>query len=71
MVAARSQRYAVILQAYNCQVEYQPSTEHGNVDALSVQQSEKKEAEIFFFSGLDDLPVDTKDIWERPEKILY
>ena len=35
LAAARMQRWAVILQAYNYQVEYRPSKEHGNADALS------------------------------------
>lgn len=53
-------------------------THHGSSPIATVcsnfaglQLPTAKEAEIFFFSGLDDLPVDTKDIWERPEKILY
>ena len=33
--AATMQRWVVILQAYNYEVEYRPSKEHGNVDALS------------------------------------
>ena len=35
LAAARMQRWAVILQAYSYQVEYRPSKEHGNADALS------------------------------------
>jgi len=60
------QRWAVILQAYSYQVEYRPSTEHGNVDALSRLPCNipplKEEAELYFFSGLEELPVDAKDI---------
>lgn len=61
------QRWAVILQAYNYQVEYRPSTEHGNADALSRDlpcnnPPLKEEAELFFFSALDELPVDARDI---------
>ena len=71
LAATRMQRRAVILQAYNYQVEYRPSREHGNADASSRLQCNspplKEEAEIFF-SGLEDLPVDAA---ERPEEILY
>ena len=58
------QRWTVILQAYNYQVEYRSSAEHANADALSRLPCDirpmKEEAEIF--SGLDELPVDSKDI---------
>lgn len=60
LAAARMQRWAVILQAYKYQVEYQPSKENGNADALSHLRCNdpplKEEAEIFFFSGLEELP---------------
>ena len=66
LAAARMQRWAVILQAYNYQVEYRPSKEHANADALSRLPCNapplKEEAEIFFFSGLEELPIDAKDI---------
>ena len=66
LAAARTQRWAVILQAYNYQVEYRTSAEHAKADALSCLPCDispmKEEAEMFFFSGLDELPVDSKDI---------
>ena len=66
LAAARMQRWAAILKAYNYQVEYRPSKEHGNADALSRLPCNapplKEEAEIFFFSGLEELPIDAKDI---------
>ena len=66
LAAARMQRWAVILQAYNYQVEYRPSKERGNADALSRLPCNapplKEVAEIFFFSGLEELPIDAKDI---------
>ena len=65
LAAARMQRWAVILQAYNYQAEYPSSAEHANADALSRLPCDispmKEEAEMFFFSGLDELPVDSKD----------
>lgn len=67
------QRWAVILQAYNYQVEYRPSTEHGNADALSRDlpcnnPPLKEEAELFFFSALDELPVDARDTDQQGHK---
>lgn len=66
LAAARMQRWAVILQAYDYQVEYRSSAENANADALSRLSCDlspiKEEAEMFFFSGLDELPVDSKAI---------
>ena len=57
------QRWAVILQAYNYQVKYQPSKEHGNADALSRLSCDNPTLkEETFFTGLDELPIDAKDI---------
>ena len=55
-------------------MEYRSSAEHANADALSRLPCDlspmKDEAEMFFFSGLDELPVDSKDIsrdtWRDP-----
>ena len=60
-------RWAVILQAYNYEVRYRRSTEHGNANhaLLSTRingQLMKKEVKILFFAGFDDLPVSTKAI---------
>lgn len=73
LAAARMQRWAVILQAYNCQVEYRTSKEHCNAHALlrlpcNAPPLKEEEAEIFFFSGLKELPIDAKDI---SREILY
>ena len=72
LAAARIQHWAVILQAYNYQVEYRSSAEHANADALSRLPCDispiKEEAEMFFFSGLDELPVDSKDISRHTRK---
>ena len=61
--AARMQHWAVILQAYNYQVEYRSLAEHANANALSRLPCDirtmKEKAEMFFFSGLDKLPVDS------------
>ena len=56
------QRWAVILQAYNYQVEYRPSKEHGNADALSCLSCDNPTLqEETFLTGLDELPIDAKD----------
>ena len=66
LAAARMQCWAVILQAHNNQVDYRLSAEHANADVLSRLPCDispmKEEAEMFIFSGLDELPVDSKDI---------
>ena len=66
LAAARMQRWALILQAYKYDVRYRPSSEHANADALSrlpcTGQPMKEENEIMFLSGLDELPVSSKDI---------
>ena len=71
LAAARMQRWAIILQAYNYQVEYRSLAEHANADALSRLPCDisptKEEAEMFF-SGLDELPVDSKDISRRKRR---
>ena len=66
LAAARKQSWPVISQAYNYQGEYRLSKEHVNTDTLSRLPCNnppmKKDAEIFFFSGLEELQVDVKDI---------
>jgi len=65
LAAARMQCWAVILQANNYQVEYRPSKEQGNADALSHLPCNnpplKEEAGIFFFSSIEELPTHAKD----------
>lgn len=67
LTAARMQHWRVIAHTHNYQVKYWPSKERGHADALSRlpcnKRPLKEEAEILFFSGLEDLPIDTeKDI---------
>ena len=67
LAAARMQHWRVIAQAHNYQVKYWPSKEQGHADALSRlpcnKRPLKEEAEILFFSGLEELPIDAeKDI---------
>lgn len=53
--ATRMQRWAVILQAYNYQVQYRSSADHASAEL-------PEETELFFVSGLDESPVDASDI---------
>ena len=71
MTASRLQRWAIILSAYDYEVKYQPSSQHGNADGLSrlplqeVQHTQDVEAE--FFCALEEqqfqaLPIRETDI---------
>ena len=73
--AARMQRWALILQAYSYDVEYRPGSEHCNADALSrlpCKQTDSPEAEFFFFSSIEELPISAADIGPatRRESVL-
>ena len=74
LAAARLQRWALILSAYQYQIVYRRSQDHGNADALSrcpvaeTSNPEGKEAEIFYFTYLDELPVNARDISEATRK---
>ncbi|XP_061735502.1 uncharacterized protein K02A2.6-like [Nerophis ophidion] len=67
LAALRMQRWALILMAYNYEVEYKKSADHANADALSRlprvgMNNTAVEGSIFYFSYLDELPVCAKDI---------
>ena len=65
LAAARMQRWALVLQAYSYDVEYRPGSEHCNADALSrlpCKQTDSPEAEVFFFSSIDELPISAAGI---------
>ena len=64
MAAARLQRWAVLLAAYQYQVEFRPTGEHGNADGLSRLPLDhgntggsEVEASIFQVNQLESLPV--------------
>ena len=67
LAAARLRRWSVILQAYDYTVKYRPSSDHANADALSRLPCNveplHEEAELLFFTSLDDLPVEAPDRW--------
>ena len=53
-------------------MEYRPSKEHDNADALSRLPCDnpplKEGAEIVFFSSLEELPINAKDINREDQK---
>ena len=67
LAAARMQRWALILSAYDYQIEYRKSDEHSNCDALSRLPHEDSkigsESEIYSVSAIDkNFPITAKDI---------
>ena len=75
LAAARMQRWTLILQAYSYDVEYRPWSEHCIADALSrrpCKQTDSPEAEVFFFSSIEELPISAADISQatRRESVL-
>ena len=72
LAAARMQRWALILQAYQYDIEYRRSDDHGNADALSrlpiKTDSETEEPNIFYFTYANQLPVSARDIAESTRK---
>ena len=66
MAAARMQRWAIVLSAYDYQIEYRRSEKHSNFDALSQLLHEDSmircESEIYSVSAIDeDFPITEKD----------
>ena len=66
MAAAGMQRWAIVLSAYDYQIEYRRSEKHCNCDALSRFPHEDSmigcESEIYSVSAIDeDFPITEKD----------
>ena len=68
LAAARLQRWAIILSAYQYEIGYRCSAKHANADVLSrlplesISPAIGEEAEIFQESYFDELPVTAKQI---------
>lgn len=66
LAAVRMQRWSLILAAYTYEIQYKPSEQHGNADALSrlpiPDQRFPKSNPVFRVSYLDSLPITAKDI---------
>ena len=63
LAAARLQRWAIILSAYQYQIEYKCTKDYGNVDRLSrlpiptVEAQETPAVDVFTVAQLDSLPA--------------
>lgn len=72
LAAARMQRWALILAAYTYEIQYKPSEQHGNADALSrlpmADNSFPRSNPVYRVSYLDSLPLTAKDIAQETQK---
>lgn len=67
LAALQMQRWALILMAYNYDLEYKKSADHSNADAMSrIPLGEldrmAEESKIFYLSNVEDLPVPSYSI---------
>ena len=67
LAAALIQRWAIVLSAYDYEIEYRCSEKHSNCDALSRLPHEEsklgRESEIYSITAIDkDFPITAKDI---------
>ena len=73
LAAARMQRWALILSAYNYDIRYRKSADHANADGMSrlpVQSDlgSASEEDVFQFSYVNELPVSSQNISEATRK---
>lgn len=68
MGSPRVQRWAVTLNAYECNIVYKPGKHHANVDALSrlpvpeAEPEKEMSEQVLMTNVLDDTLVDTTQI---------
>lgn len=71
LAAARMRRWALILAAYTYEIQYKPSEQHGNADALSrlpvVDDTFPRSNPVFRVSYLDSLPLTAKDVAQETQ----
>ncbi|XP_052327850.1 uncharacterized protein K02A2.6-like [Oncorhynchus keta] len=73
LAALRMQRWALILLAYDYEIEYRRSSDHANADALSrlpcnSDSDSEDDRAVFQISLIDDLPISASDIAEETRK---
>ncbi|XP_064091616.1 uncharacterized protein K02A2.6-like [Macrobrachium nipponense] len=71
LVAARLQRWAIILAAYDYNIEYRPTSKMGNADALSrlpVDKAPEQHEESILLISAYNLPITAKEIAQGTKK---
>ncbi|XP_071201633.1 uncharacterized protein K02A2.6 [Salvelinus alpinus] len=73
LAALRMQRWALILLAYDYEIEYRRSSDHANADALSrlpcnSDSDSEDDRAVFQISLIDELPISASDIAEETRK---
>ncbi|XP_064088507.1 uncharacterized protein K02A2.6-like [Macrobrachium nipponense] len=71
LVAARLQRWAIILAAYDYNIEYRPTSKMGNADALSrlpVDKAPEQYEESILLISAYNLPITAKEIAQGTKK---
>ena len=69
LAAARLQRWAVTLSAYDYDIYYRKSEDHANCDCLSRLPVDRNEhEEEVNFSFIDEIPINSRDIAEATRK---
>ena len=71
VAAARLQRWALLLAAYNYDIEFRSTKEHGNVDALSrlplqdslIKTNKQSDTHICNIQQIERLPVTSQTVW--------
>ena len=73
LAALRLQRWALILMSHDYQLKYRSASNHGNCDGLSrfpteTDKSLAQELPVNYFSYLDKLPIEAKNIADATRK---